>query len=362
MDNKYMKMAIELAKVTEGHTTPNPVVGAVIVNNNQIVGFGAHLKAGEHHAEKHAIEMAKDKTEGATIYVTLEPCSHYGRTPPCADAVIEAGIKKVIIGSVDPNPKVSGRGIKKLEDAGIEVEVGCMKEETDKLNDVFFHFVNTKKPFVTLKSATSLDGKIATRTGESQWITSEESRKDVHQLRHKNDAILVGINTVIKDDPALTTRLPDGGKNPIRVILDRELRIPMTAKLINDHASLTWVITTRLANKEKIDLLRDKGTKVLILDDDKIEISSLLYLLGEHNITSLLVEGGGTVNDSFLKSGEFQQVIVYIAPLLIGGEDALSSFSGSGIEKLADAKKLKVQSLEQIGNDIKLVLTKGEED
>ncbi|MDG5787668.1 bifunctional diaminohydroxyphosphoribosylaminopyrimidine deaminase/5-amino-6-(5-phosphoribosylamino)uracil reductase RibD [Evansella sp. AB-P1] len=360
MENTFMKMAIDLARSTHGQTSPNPVVGAIIVRNNQIVGMGAHLKAGEPHAERHALQMAGEKAKNATMYVTLEPCSHFGKTPPCADAVIEAGIKKVYIASTDPNPKVAGNGIDRLRQAGIDVEVDIMKEEADRLNQVFFHYIQTGKPFVTLKSATSLDGKIATSKGESQWITCEESRYDSHQLRHINDAILVGVNTILADNPSLTTRLNEGGKNPIRIVLDHKLRTPETAKVVTDQLAPTWIFTTNHTNAQKIQKLEDAGVKVIVLNSKKIIISDLLTYLGENQISSLLVEGGSTINDAFLQNGDFQQVIVYLAPLIIGGKDALTSFSGKGILHLKDATMLKINSVERTGNDVKLVLTKGE--
>ncbi|WP_088035678.1 bifunctional diaminohydroxyphosphoribosylaminopyrimidine deaminase/5-amino-6-(5-phosphoribosylamino)uracil reductase RibD [Evansella clarkii] len=361
MDHHYMKMAIDLAKSAKGQTAPNPAVGAVIVKNNEVAGFGAHLKAGEPHAERHALQMAGEKAEGAVMYVTLEPCSHYGKTPPCADAVIEAGIKKVFVASSDPNPKVAGRGIQKLKEAGVEVIEGFLKEEGDRINREFFHFIKTKKPYVTLKSATSLDGRIATKTGESKWITGEEARKDVHMLRHQNDAILVGVNTVLADDPLLTTRLDGGGRNPVRIILDRRLRTPAEAGIVKDKSAPTWIITTKGAPQEKKDLLCRTGVKIIEMESNEINITELLAILGEHEITSLLVEGGGIVNDAFLRSGEFQQVIVYLAPSIIGGSEAKGAFSGEGISSLADAPQLEVEATEQIGKDIKLILLrKGE--
>lgn len=291
MDHHYMKMAIDLAKSAKGQTAPNPAVGAVIVKNNEVAGLGAHLKAGEPHAERHAPQMAGEKAKGAVMYVTLEPCSHYGKTPPCADAVIDAGIRKVFVASSDPNPKVAGRGIHKLKEAGVEVIEGFMKEEGDRINREFFHFIKTKKPYVTLKSATSIDGKIATKTGESKWITGEEARKDVHMLRHRNDAILVGVNTVLADDPLLTTRLDGGGRNPVRIILDRRLRTPAEAGIVKDKSAPTWIITAKGAPQEKKDLLSGAGVKIIEMESNEIIISELLAILGEHEITSLLVEG-----------------------------------------------------------------------
>ncbi|MBU9714773.1 bifunctional diaminohydroxyphosphoribosylaminopyrimidine deaminase/5-amino-6-(5-phosphoribosylamino)uracil reductase RibD [Evansella tamaricis] len=360
MDKHYMNIAIELARVTQGQTTPNPVVGSVIVKNNQIVGMGAHLKAGEEHAERHALKMAGDKAKGATMYVTLEPCSHYGRTSPCADAVIEAGIKKVVVASLDLNPRVAGRGIQKLMDAGITVETGVMEKEAVKLNRVFFHYIKTKKPFVTLKTATSLDGKIATVSGESQWITGEEARLDVQHLRHTHDAILVGVNTVLLDNPSLTTRIGEGGSNPIRIVLDHQLRTPLDANIVIDKKSPTWIVTKRQTEKGKKLKLEELGVEIIEMDSDEIHISELLIMLGQREISSLLVEGGGTVNDAFLRSGDFQQVIVYLAPTIIGGKEALSSFSGLGIAKLKNTPKLNIESITTIGKDIKMILSKGD--
>ncbi|MGO4888280.1 bifunctional diaminohydroxyphosphoribosylaminopyrimidine deaminase/5-amino-6-(5-phosphoribosylamino)uracil reductase RibD [Anaerobacillus sp. MEB173] len=360
-DHQYMKLALELASSAKGQTTPNPLVGAVVVKDNQIAGMGAHLKAGEPHAEVHALRMAGEKAEGATIYVTLEPCSHHGRTPPCADLVIESGIKRVVIASTDPNPKVAGKGIAKLKDAGIDVEVGLLKEEANELNRVFFHYIATKKPFVTLKSATSLDGKIATVTGESKWITGELAREDVHYLRHQHDAILVGVGTVIADNPSLTTRLLNGGKNPIRIILDHQLRTPLDASVVTDSQAPTWFITSQQAPAEKIAALKEMGMTVHQLNSSVIDVNKMLEVLGANGISSLLVEGGAKVNGSFLLSRAVNQVITYIAPKLIGGQNAPTSFSGTGFESIADVLSLRVRSVEQLGDDIKIIsVPKGE--
>jgi diaminohydroxyphosphoribosylaminopyrimidine deaminase/5-amino-6-(5-phosphoribosylamino)uracil reductase len=358
MNNKYMELAIQMAKETKGQTAPNPVVGCVIVNDGEIVGLGAHLKAGEPHAERHALEMAQQKAKGAVMYVTLEPCSHQGRTPPCADAIIKEGISKVIIASTDPNPEVAGQGIKRLREAGIEVTVGVMKEEADELNRIFFHYITTSKPYVTLKMATSIDGKIATSSGESKWITGDLAREDGHRLRHEHDAILVGVDTVIQDDPTLSTRLDQGGKNPVRIVLDRRLRTPLDAKLVTDQEAPTWIVTTNLAEAEKKQELEKLGVEIIVIDDIDISISSMLTALAEKKITSVLVEGGGHVNDSFLRSGNFQSVIKYMAPILIGGEKARSSFSGNGINNLKNAPKLEIKSMERIGNDVKFIFYK----
>lgn len=358
MNNHYMELAIQMARETIGQTTPNPVVGCVIVNNGEIVGLGAHLKAGEPHAERHALQMAQEKANGATLYVTLEPCSHHGRTPPCADAIVEAGVAKVIIASSDPNPQVAGKGITRMRESGIDVSVGVMKEEADELNRIFFHFMMTSKPYVTLKIATSIDGKIATSSGESQWITGEQARQDGHRLRHEHDAILVGVETVIQDDPTLTIRLAQGGKNPVRIVLDRTLRTPLNAKLITEKEAPTWIVTTSSAHDQKKQEFEKLGIELIVLEDEFISISSMLTALAEKNITSVLVEGGGRVNDSFLQSGHFQRVVKYMAPILIGGEKSRSSFSGNGIKRLNETPRLEIKSMERIGNDVKFVFYK----
>ncbi|WP_102345035.1 bifunctional diaminohydroxyphosphoribosylaminopyrimidine deaminase/5-amino-6-(5-phosphoribosylamino)uracil reductase RibD [Bacillus sp. Marseille-P3661] len=354
-DEQYMRLAIELAANTKGQTSPNPLVGAVVVKNNQIVGMGAHLKAGEPHAEVHAIHMAGEKAKNATIYVTLEPCSHHGRTPPCADLLIKNEVSRVVIASTDPNPLVAGKGIKKLRDAGIEVDVGVLKEEAEALNEVFFHYISTRTPYVTLKSATTLDGKIATVTGESKWITSEEARLDVHKYRHRHDAILVGVNTVIKDNPQLTTRLPLGGKNPIRIVLDTNLRIPEHAALLNDGCAPTWVVSGKNAPLEKIQLLKEKNIEMIQLPTEKINIPSFLKAIAEKGISSLYVEGGAEINGSFIKEKAVNQVITYIAPKIIGGTAAPTSIGGEGFENLSDSLQLVIKSVEQIGPDIKII-------
>lgn len=356
-DQKYMQLALELASAARGQTSPNPMVGAVVVKDQQIVGLGAHLKAGEPHAEVHALNMAQDKAKGATIYITLEPCSHHGRTPPCVERVINSGITRAVVAAKDPNPLVAGNGIAKLKEAGIEVVVGILGQESEKMNEVFNHYIVHKKPFITLKMATTLDGKIATATGESQWITSEESRLDVHYLRHQQDAILVGVNTVLKDNPSLTTRLPEGqGKNPIRVILDSKLRTPEEAKILNTHEAPTWIFVNRSVEQEKIRRYEQRGARIFqTLDEGQISLHYVLELLGQEQISSLLVEGGGMINASFLKEGLVNKVVQYIAPKLIGGEKAPSSFRGSGFERLVEAPQLINVEYTPLGQDIKVV-------
>jgi diaminohydroxyphosphoribosylaminopyrimidine deaminase/5-amino-6-(5-phosphoribosylamino)uracil reductase len=357
LDERYMRLALELAKSASGQTSPNPLVGAVVVKDHQIVGTGAHLKAGEAHAEVHALQMAQGKSQGATLYVTLEPCSHYGRTPPCADRVIQSGVKRVVVAALDPNPLVAGRGIDKLKEAGIEVQIGLFHQESERMNEIFNHYIVHKTPFVTLKTATTLDGKIATTTGESKWITSEEARADVHLLRHQNDAILVGVNTVIKDNPRLTTRI-DGlqGKNPIRLILDSKLRTPLEAQILNMDEAPTWLFTSKQANQEQIKQYEEKGVRVFQSNDEsRVSIAYVLQALGQEQITSLIVEGGGEINAAFLQGKHVHKVVAYLAPMMIGGNEAPSSFRGEGFSTLAEAIQLSYVQYVPIGQDLKVV-------
>ncbi|MBY6038043.1 bifunctional diaminohydroxyphosphoribosylaminopyrimidine deaminase/5-amino-6-(5-phosphoribosylamino)uracil reductase RibD [Fictibacillus nanhaiensis] len=348
----YMQLALDNAMAMKGQTDPNPLVGSVIVNNNRIVGIGTHLKAGEPHAEIHAIRMAGENARGGTIYVTLEPCSHHGRTGPCAIAIVEAGIKKVVISTLDPNPLVSGNGVKILEDAGIEVEVNILQEKSRKMNEVFNKFIVEKIPFVTLKSGITLDGKIASHSNNSKWITSPESRLDVHQLRNENQAILVGVNTVIHDDPELTTRIPNG-RNPIRVILDSTLKIPVDSKVMTDNLAETWVFTSERHDNDKKVQLEELGIRVFVAGTYQVNPHQVLKVLGENLISSLLIEGGGTINAVFLENKLVDKAIFYIAPKLIGGKDSPSFFGGAGIEKMADAIELDDLTVTQVGPDYK---------
>lgn len=355
-DEHFMKLALELAQSVKGQTSPNPPVGAVLVKNGMVRGMGAHLKAGEAHAEVHAIEMAGEHVEGATIYVTLEPCSHFGRTPSCAQLIIDSKITRVVIANVDPNEKVAGKGIAMLKKAGLEVEVGIGSAEAEEVNESFFHYIKTKRPYVTMKTGVSLDGKIATAKGESQWITGEEARKDVHIYRHQHDAILVGVNTVLADNPHLTTRLKMGGKNPIRIILDTHLRTPLDANVVTDEAAKTIICVGRTVPREKTAQFEKKRlVEVVQMETESLIVSDVLDKLGERDIMSLFVEGGATVNDSFLRNGLINQFILYVAPKLIGGRHAPTSISGEGIHTLSDALQLEIKTVEKIGSDVKIV-------
>ncbi|EDL66075.1 bifunctional diaminohydroxyphosphoribosylaminopyrimidine deaminase/5-amino-6-(5-phosphoribosylamino)uracil reductase RibD [Bacillus sp. SG-1] len=354
-EQEYMKLALSLAKAGKGQTAPNPAVGAVVVKDGEIVGMGAHLKAGDPHAEVHAIRQAGSKAEGADIYVTLEPCAHTGKTPPCANLIVENKLKRVFIASVDPNPLVAGKGIDILERAGIEVVTGICEKEALELNAHFFHFIQTKTPYVTLKSAVTLDGKTAAYTGDSKWITSEESRLDVHKYRHHHDAILVGVNTVINDNPLLTTRLPRGGKNPIRVVLDSHLRIPLESDILNIEHAKTIIFCGSEASEEKKGMLLNKGVRVEQLESPKLPVKMVLQRLGELNVTSLFVEGGSAIHFSFLKEKAYQEVVIYMAPKLVGGSEAFTSFGGHGFPSIAEGDELEFSSIEKIGKDIKIV-------
>jgi len=353
-DENFMREALRIARNAEGRTSPNPLVGAVVVKDGKIIAEGWHRQAGTPHAEIHALNMAGELAKGATLYVTLEPCSHFGRTPPCVNRIIESGIKKVVAAMKDPNPKVAGRGFEILKNAGVEVEVGILEAEARRLNEVFLKFITEKLPFVTLKFASSLDGKIATYSGESQWISCEESRKFVHHLRDINDAILVGIGTVLADNPSLTTRLVEG-KNPVRVIVDSNARTPLDSKVVADKSARTIIAVTKNAPSEKISALKACGVEILICGEEKrVDLKILLEKLAEREITSILVEGGGQIHFSMLKSGLVDKIYAFIAPKIIGGKNSLTSVEGIGFEKLSEAITLKNFTSERIGEDFLL--------
>lgn len=361
-DEDYMRYALDLALGVSAQTSPNPPVGAVVVKDGAIVGIGAHLKAGEAHAEVHALEMAGDQTKGATIYVTLEPCPHHGRTPPCADLIVDKGIERAVIAVADPNEKVAGQGIKKLRNANVNVDIGVLGQEAEEVNAIFFHYTKTKSPFVTVKSAVSLDGKTATVTGDSEWITGEEARLDVHHYRHKHDAILVGVNTVIADNPKLTSRLPNGGRNPIRIILDTNLRTPLDANVMTDNEAPTWIFTGgNVTEQEKASFLEMPQVEIIQLEEEQVDINTVLGILGERKVMSVFVEGGSDVNGSFLKKQRINQLIMYMAPKLIGGKDAPTSFAGEGFQQISEILGLTIKQVAMIGEDIKVIAEPGKE-
>ena len=355
-DVKYMRRALALAARALGRTSPNPLVGAIVVNGGEVVGEGYHQSAGSAHAEVHAIDHAGTDAHGGTLYVTLEPCVHYGRTPPCTKAIIQSGIAQVFAAHVDPNPKVGGKGIEELEKAGIRVQVGLCEPEARRLNEIFIKYLRTNQPFVILKSAMSLDGKIATISGESQWISSKASRLRGHEIRDTVDAILVGVKTVISDDPSLTTRLPGrNGKDPARIIVDSECRTPLKARVLNpDGEGYAIIATTKRASKERIARLEAEGAMVLVVDEEgnRVSLSALMQALGCKGITSVLIEGGAEINASALKAGIVDKVMFFIAPKIIGGTDAPSPIGGKGIQRLTDAYDLRELSVRSINGDI----------
>lgn len=354
-DKRYMQAALALAAKALGRTSPNPMVGAVIVKNGEIVGQGYHRQAGTPHAEIHALREAGSAAEGATLYVTLEPCVHYGRTPPCTTAIVNAGISHVVVATKDPNPLVAGRGIDTLEKAGITTTVGVLEQEANRLNEVFNKFITTGNPFVVLKSAMSLDGKIATRTGHSQWITGDAARQFGHSLRDRYDAIMVGVGTVLADDPLLTTRLPQGeGKNPLRIVVDSHARTPLTSKVITDKAASTLLAVTAQAPAEKIAALQAAGVLVLVTEEKngRVDLSSLMSELGNRHVTSILIEGGAALTATAVEEKLVDKVHFFIAPLIIGGSTAPGPVGGQGVAKLTDALRLEDMHTRLLDKDL----------
>lgn len=360
-EEKFMKRAIELAKQGVGWTAPNPLVGAVVVKNGRVIGEGYHRKYGELHAERNALAACTEDPAGATLYVTLEPCCHYGKTPPCTEIIIEKKIAKVIIGSRDPNPKVAGKGARILREHGIEVVEDYMREACDALNPVFFHYITTKTPYVVLKFAMTLDGKIATRTGASKWITGEAARNHVHQLRGRYAGILAGIGTVLADDPMLNCRI-DGAHQPLRIILDSHLRIPMGSRLVRSAKEYPLLIVCNESTRDReegasrIQKLEEAGAKVWTLPEKNghPDLNVLMQRLGEEKIDSVLIEGGGTVNEAALKAHIVHHVYAYIAPKIFGGEDAKTPVEGSGIRLPQECANLRLAKITVLLNDMLL--------
>lgn len=347
----YMKLALDMARSAAGQTGINPAVGCVIVKNGRIIGMGAHLKRGEAHAEIHALQMAGAEAEGSTVYVTLEPCSHYGRTPPCSDRLVREKVARVVVASLDPNPLVAGSGLERLRQAGIRVDTGCMEQEARELNEGFNHYIVTRLPFVTLKTASTLDGKIASRTGDSKWISGEASREYVHTLRHRNQAIMVGVDTVLADDPSLTTRLSVPGLHPVPVIVDSSLRIPESAKVLQRPGAI--VLATYNAPKEKVRRLEEQGHSVLLTGfGPRVDLKEGMRLLGEREISSVLLEGGGRLNGSMLQERLVNKIILFLAPKIIGGSASPGSFTFEGPERMQDAVGLSRVRIERFGEDL----------
>lgn len=348
-----MQHAISLAEKGTGFVSPNPLVGAVIVKDNKIIGEGYHEKFGELHAERNAFKNCTESPIGATMYVTLEPCCHYGKTPPCTEAIIENGISKVFVSMLDPNPLVAGKGIEILKNAGIEVSVGLLSEESKKQNEVFLHYIKNKTPFVVLKYAMTLDGKIATVTGKSKWITNEQSREYVHKLRNKYSGILVGVDTVIADNPMLDCRL-DNTQNPIRIICDTNLRTPINSNIVNSAKNIKTIIATNQENDISKQPYIEKGIEFLTINkkDNHLDLENLINQLGILGIDSILVEGGGNINFSMLQSNLANKIYSFIAPKIFGGSNAKTPVSGVGFKAVNNNVKIKTLDIKTFGYDI----------
>jgi diaminohydroxyphosphoribosylaminopyrimidine deaminase/5-amino-6-(5-phosphoribosylamino)uracil reductase len=350
-----MKTALELAARARGRTSPNPMVGACVVRDGKIAGCGFHRRAGTPHAEVHALRDAGEQARGATLYVNLEPCCHHGRTGPCTEAVIQAGIARVVVAMADPNPLVASKGIRALQDAGIEVTLGVLEDEARELNEVFIKYITTGLPFVVAKAAVSLDGKIATRTGRSKWITGEAARAYGHRLRDWYDAIMVGIGTVLADDPSLTTRLPGGGgRDPVRVIVDSQARTPLKARVLTQPSgAATLIATTAGASPARVELLRQAGAKVLVAGaGPRVDLAGLLKILVQEGITSVLIEGGAAIHGSALAERIVDKAAWFIAPIIIGGRDAPGAVGGEGVNDPSEAAELERLKISRLGPDI----------
>ncbi len=358
---EYMRRALELARKGEGHTSPNPMVGCVVVKDGRIISEGYHEKYGEFHAERNALTRCTEDTTGADLYVTLEPCCHQGKTPPCTDIIIEKKIARVFVGSMDSNPLVAGKGVQILREHGIYVETGILEEECLKLNEVFYHYITTKTPFVVMKYAMTLDGKIACATGDSKWVTGEIARTQVHRMRGRYRGIMVGIGTVLADDPMLNCRV-EGGVDPVRIICDSNLHIPLESQIVKTASEIETIVACSQESleaerkQEKIRKLKEAGIQLIGTEGAHgVNLVELMKKLGEQNIDSILLEGGGTLNASALEDGIVNKVYAYIAGKLIGGMDARSPVEGMGIDRMADAITLKDMEIERLGDDFCIV-------
>ena len=349
---QYMQQALDLAKTAMGHTSPNPMVGCVVVKNGKLVASGCHERYGEFHAERNALTRCKEDLTGADLYVTLEPCCHQGKTPPCTDIIIERKIGRVFVGALDPNPKVDGGGIKILREHGIEVITGILEQECLALNEIFFHYITTGLPYVAMKYAMTLDGKIASANGDSKWVTGEKAREHVHFLRKKYSAILAGIDTVLADDPLLNCRTEEG-VDPIRVICDSHLRLPMDSQIVKTAGKIRTIAAYTDAEEGTKKKLESTGVELLQISEKNghVDLEKLIRTLGEKKIDSILVEGGGNIHGSLLQTGLVNRVYAYIAPKLIGGKNALPPVGGEGIEKMKDAVVLQNQEILHLGAD-----------
>jgi len=352
---KFMAQALKEARKGKGYTHPNPTVGAVIVKNGRIIGKGYHKKAGLPHAEVEAVKDAESKgysVEGSTIYITLEPCSHYGKTPPCTDLIIKKKIKEVVVATTDPNPKVSGKGLERLKKEGIKTVSGVLEEKAKKLNEDFFVFITEKRPFVHLKIAQTLDGRIGTKTGSSKWITGEKARRYAHRLRKEATAVLVGTGTALKDNPSLTVRLYPSKKQPVRILIDKDLKVPVDYNIYDGNAQ-TVVFTGKNAPAKKIKQLEEKAVKVikLPLKGGNFSIKDILNSLYQLGVVHLLVEGGKETITAFIQEGIFDKISLFVAPKLIG-EDGIPSVGKLGVVDISEALKFKIGSIKRLGDDV----------
>jgi len=355
MNEAHMRRALALAARGLGRTSPNPAVGAVVVRRDVVVGEGHHERAGAPHAERVALGNAGQAARGADLYVTLEPCCHYGRTPPCTDAIIKAGIRRVIFASSDPDPRADGKGAQQLRAAGVEVVEGVLRGEADRLNEAYLKHKRTGRPFVTLKLAMSLDGKIATRAGDSRWVTGEAARRRVHEMRNTSDAVMVGVGTVLADDPRLTTRGIQGGRDAVRIVCDSRARTPPGAQIISQQSEAPCLVAvTEGADQERLERLSAAGAEVLVLPGTKgrVNLDALSLALGDRDIMSVLLEGGGALAWSALDAGILDKVALFYAPMIIGGEEAIASVGGEGVERISDAFRLQDVTFDRLGGDL----------
>lgn len=359
-DIDYMRLALQLAERGAGWTSPNPMVGAVIVKEGRIIGQGWHARYGELHAERNALRSCTEDPAGGTMYVTLEPCCHHGKQPPCTDAVLEAGIARVVVGSADPNPLVAGRGVEILRTHGIEVTEGVLRAECDALNRIFMHYITTRRPFVSMKYAMTMDGKIATHTGAARWVTGEIARQHVQEQRHRFRGIMVGVGTVLSDDPLLTCRI-DGGRNPIRIICDTQLRTPLSAQVVTSAQEVPTILATCCEDPERHAPYLAAGCRVLCVPKTSrtrsdhhphLDLTALMSIIGAEGIDSILLEGGGTLNWAALECGIVQQVQCYLAPKFFGGETAKTPVEGIGVATPDTCFRLTNRRFTELGDDI----------
>ncbi|MGL4606603.1 MAG: bifunctional diaminohydroxyphosphoribosylaminopyrimidine deaminase/5-amino-6-(5-phosphoribosylamino)uracil reductase RibD [Eubacteriaceae bacterium] len=351
-DESYMQLALALAMKGAGKVNPNPLVGAVIVKNSEIIGQGYHEEYGKLHAERNALNDCAKSPFDATMYVLLEPCCHFGKTPPCTEAIIENGISKVVIGALDPNEKVAGRGVEILKNSEIEVVVGVLEAQCKAINKVFFHYITTKQPYVVMKYAMTMDGKISTAAGKSKWVTGEAAREKVHQDRNWYSAIMVGIGTVFTDNPMLTCRI-ENGRNPIRIICDSSLRTPLDCNIVTTASDIRTIIATTTNDTSRHKAYIEKGCEIIAVPakNGHVDLKKLMFTLGQMGTDSVLLEGGSMLNFSALESGIVSKVQAYIAPKLFGGSDAKSPVGGKGFEEVWQAVQLKNNTIIQIGED-----------